>query len=237
MARQRRRRRVVLDVVRHDHRVDGRGQATDAAAGRYATGLTLLSGRVVHQGGRRLLRFQGHVPVVVHLVRAVVRRRARVVRRGLARARVHGLHLLLIVSLIVATAATAAAAGPAEDAGTTGHLLVAARRTADAGDLALLPVVVVAVVRMVLVMVVVVVMRAAEKVRGTHVVLQVPVIVRRRVLGLRHHHLVHLRRLVIRQRVVREKRVHGLCIQLRRHCDRTTVERKAVGTPVEQRAP
>lgn len=195
VTRQRRRGRVVLDVVRHDHRVDGRGQARGTGPGRHAArALALLRRRVVHKGGRRLLRLQGHVPVVVlHLVRAVIARgRARVVRRRLPRARVHGLHLLLIVSLIVAATACGSCSGStvdacsAEDAraactaSCASRLLVAVSAAAAAAELTLLSVVVVTgVVRMVLVMVMMVVVRAAEKIRRAHVVLQIAVVVRR----------------------------------------------------------
>lgn len=128
--------------------------------------------------------FERHVPVVVHLVRAVIGRRARVIRRSLAWTWIHDLHMLLIVSLIVATAAvdvaaaTVATAGSTEDTSTAasstytdaaGSLLVTATYTRTA-VLALL-VVVIGVLRMVLVMMVMVVMRTAEKVRRPHVVL------------------------------------------------------------------
>lgn len=220
VARQRRRRRVVLEVVRHDHAVDRGRQA--AGTGRYAAALALLRPGVVHQGRRRLLRLERHVPAVVHLVRAVAGRRVAVIRRRLSRARVHGLDLLLIVSLIVAataaaaTCTTAAAAAPAQDVRThtdaVGHLLMVTAAAAAAAVLVLLVVVVAAVVRLVM-LVMVVVMGTGEKVRRAHVVLHVAVVVRRRVLGLWHHHLVHLRRLMVRQRVVREKRIHRWRIQ------------------------
>lgn len=198
VTRQRRRRRVVFDVVRHDHRVDGRGQARGTGSGRHAArALTLLRRRVVHKGGRRLLRFQGHVPVVVlHLVRAVIARsRARVIRRRLSGARVHGLHLLLIVSLIVAATACSSCSSSSssntvdtcssEDACAacttyTSRLLVAVSTTTAAAKLTLLSVVVVTgVLWMMLMMVMVVMVRTAEKIRRTHVVLQIAVVVRR----------------------------------------------------------
>lgn len=201
MTRQRRRRRIVLDVVRHD-RVDRCRQATaDATSGPggYAATLALLSGGIVHKGCRRLLGLERHVSVVVHLIRAVIGRRAGVIRRRLAWARIHGLHLLLIMSLIVS--ATAPATTCSEHA-TSVHCV----RTGDDADRLLMPaniahvlvllIVVIVVVRVMLMMVVMMV-RAAEKVRGTHVVLQIAVVVRGRVLRLRHHHLMHLSRLMM----------------------------------------
>jgi len=231
VAWQRRRRRVVLDVVRHD-RVEGHRLQAAACPGRYyATALALLSRGVMHQRGRGLLGLERHLTTVVHLVRAVIGCRA-VIRRRLARARVHGLDLLLIVSLIVATPAAAttgaypkASRAPDTDDAAGLHLLLVASTAASAtaatdADVLSLLAQVIGVMGGVVVLVLVVVMlvvRATEKVRRTHVVLHVAVVVRRRVLGFHHHHLVHLRRLMVRKRVVREKRIHRWRIQYGMH--------------------
>ncbi|KAF0770931.1 Uncharacterized protein FWK35_00008555 [Aphis craccivora] len=176
---------------------------------------------------------------MVHLVSAVIGSGAGVIRRSLARARVHGLDLLLIVSLIVATAARSEYARTADTDSTAAglHLLVATTSTtaaaattstsatasaATTADVLSVLTQVIGVMRGVVVLMLVVMMlmvRAAEKVRRTHVVLHVAVIVRRRVLGLRHHHLVHLRRLMVRKRVVGEKRVHRWRIQHTVRCN------------------
>jgi len=215
--------------VRHDG-VEGHRLQAAAGPGRYyAAALALLPRGVVHQGGWGLLGLERHLATVVHLVRAVIGCRAGVIRRRLARAWVHGLDLLLIVSLIVSTpAATAypeASRASDTDAAAGLHLLLVASAAASAtaataADVLSLLAQVIGVMGGVVVLVLVVVMlvvRAAEKVRRTHVVLHVAVVVRRRVLGLHHHHLVHLRRLMVRQRIVRGKRIHRWRIQYDMH--------------------
>jgi len=193
VARQRRWRRVVLDIVRHDS-VEGHRLQAAAGPGRYyAATLALLPPGVVHQGGWGLLGLERHLATVVHLVRTVIGCRTGVIRRRLARARVHGLDLLLIVSLIVSTPATtttahseATRASDTDDAAGLHLLLVASTATSatatTTADVLSLLAQVIGVMGGVVVLVLVVVMlvvRAAEKVRRTHVVLHVAVVIRR----------------------------------------------------------